>query len=389
MVPSRSLSTKTIPIKQKSNRLLRHPDEKIACLLMISLFIPGYYPFCLCFPAALGATVYILTNKNRRAALFPYRHNLLLPVLWVMLIVFPLINQNYPGVLCGFLFDIYLFDALWLGKIMTVPLVERLCDIACAASIVCAADAIAQYYLVKHEREASFFWNANFYAFVIELVVILSFYRFYTARRNRWLYIAVVAVNIAALILTGCRSAWIAMFLGLLCLFAMTKKWRAVIVLTLCAALCAVLLCLFPQIFPRVYQMQMASLTRFRIWRGAFEDFLRHPLTGQGLLAYYHVSHDFITPHAHSILFDMLECVGLIGTSITVIYIVSVIKQLGRKFKSALPEQKACIALAAGLAVSVFIHGITDIPYMGVQTGLFLIMLFTFRQAALNECEKQ
>lgn len=367
-----------------------HFDHKLACLLLISVFVPSFslYPFCLCFPAALLTAVYILAGKERRAALFRDPVSLRLPILWGILLISPLMNGNYYGILCGFLFDLYLLIALWLRSIMTVDLVGKLCDIACAASIVCALEAVAQYFIAGPDRESSFFWNANFYAFVIELVIILAFYRFYSAGRGRWLYLAVVALNIGALLLTGCRSAWIAMFVGLLCLFAMTRQWRAMIILGLFAAVSAYLICRFPAIFPRVYQMQMASQTRFRIWHGAFMDFLAHPMFGQGLLAFYHVSHDPITPHAHSILFDTLECTGIGGLSLLIAYAAPSVAKIARTFKKMLPEQKACAGLVAGLVISTLIHGITDIPYMGVQTGLFFTMLLTFREPAVREPAK-
>ncbi len=96
-------------------------------------------------------------------------------------------------------------------------------------------------------------------------------------------------------------------------------------------------------------------------------------------MAFYQVSGNIVTPHAHNILLDTLECDGIIGTAIIIFFFVIIIRQLIASYKSNIPEFKASAVLCCSIITATLVHGITDMPIMGINTGLFFFLLLAFR----------
>jgi hypothetical protein len=58
------------------------------------------------------------------------------------------------------------------------------------------------------------------------------------------------------------------------------------------------------------------------------------------------------------------------------------------KFKTGSFQTKAAIAFVVGILCCTFVHGITDVPYDGIQTGALFFILLTARSAQPSEMLK-
>jgi O-antigen ligase len=169
------------------------------------------------------------------------------------------------------------------------------------------------------------------------------------------------------------------MLIGLFVFSRILKYKKMTRLLYVLAAVIAVALYFDPHIVPR-YDILGDSMTdRFHIWSASFRDFLNNPVFGRGLLAFFQVSGNRITPHAHNLYIDLLESFGITGTAVFLIFFFTVVKQLVIAFKYGGEKEKLHAALSSAVLVVTLVHGLVDTPIMGFQTGLFLTLLLALR----------
>jgi O-antigen ligase len=109
----------------------------------------------------------------------------------------------------------------------------------------------------------------------------------------------------------------------------------------------------------------------------AFTDFLKHPFFGRGLLAHYQLTGNKITPHAHNIYLDMLESTGIFGTSAIIFIFSFFARQLLQAYRQGDESVKARVALCGSAIAATMVHGITDAPIVGFQTGMMFALLLS------------
>lgn len=349
--------------------------EKIVLLLTASVFLP----LAVTAPMVVACAVFLFASPAGRRELFGVLSPalVLLPVLWAELLIVPLVYRNYAGFGCAVYFVLVTLIAVFIRRGADARLAGLVCDVSCLMSLLDAAAAGVEILLRPENRVEGLTYNANFYAFLIEFVLIFACYRFLTGRR-RGLYAAVAAVNLAALFLTDCRSAWAALFLGLLVLFALLGKGKHVTGLAVSAAAFCAAVSLFPALLPRSHDFVRTYNIRLTVWAGAFRDFLAHPVFGRGFLAYLQVSHDLVTPHAHDIGLDVLECTGVFGAALVAAVFVPAVAECLRALKSG-PESRGAAALVFACLTATLVHGITDMPIMGIHTALLFFLVLALR----------
>jgi len=234
------------------------------------------------------------------------------------------------------------------------------------------------------DRINSVFFNANYYAMMIEFFVCLTFYKILKIKdiKLEWkkfiYYVAVIGLNLFVLLLTACRTAWPALAGGILIMLIVDKHHKT------CACILALVACIYfllnPSKFPRVDNIVAYFMTRAGIWEVAIQNIITHPLFGEGPMTYMHIYplyHGHPTEHAHSIYLDPLLCFGIVGLLTIAPYIYSNIQRLYRLWK--LKVDKTLVALIVSFTVMIFIHGILDYTIFFVQTGfLYLLIASSF-----------
>ncbi len=189
-----------------------------------------------------------------------------------------------------------------------------------------------------------------------------------------------IAINITGIALSQCRTAWVALFVGTFVLLLIRKKWKALVVCAIGMAIFAVGVLNFPDLLPRMDKLSESLQNRLLIWQTAWQAFLAHPLSGQGFFTYLFYSKDLTNAytsnghaiiHAHNIFLDALVNFGLIGNFLLLNFMLPFLTNWIREIKD---YPQLSIALACFCAM--LIHGITDLPMLGLQSGIITLMLF-------------
>ena len=236
------------------------------------------------------------------------------------------------------------------------------------------------------DRINSVFFNANYYAMMIEFFVCLTFYKILKIKdiKLEWkkfiYYVAVIGLNLFVLLLTACRTAWPALAGGILIMLIVDKHHKTCACILALVIVACIYFLLNPSKFPRVDNIVAYFMTRAGIWEVAIQNIITHPLFGEGPMTYMHIYplyHGHPTEHAHSIYLDPLLCFGIVGLLTIAPYIYSNIQRLYRLWK--LKVDKTLVALIVSFTVMIFIHGILDYTIFFVQTGfLYLLIASSF-----------
>jgi Lipid A core - O-antigen ligase and related enzymes len=349
---------------------------KILFILAFSIFLP----FFITVPLVMASVVYFFCRKKLRAAILSAPNIRLYGILGLLLLATPLFYKNYDGFGCGILLILYFIVALTAESVMSVRLRERLCDLLCAGSLLAFAAAVIEKLFTPGARVTALSYNANFYGYLAEIVILICFYRL--AGTKKPAYLLIVAANVCGIFLADCRSAWSGLLVGFIVLFAVLKMRKSLIGVIALAAVIIGAMLVDHSFFPRHGDIGATTLDRFRIWSTAFHDFLQHPIFGRGLLAMYQVTGNFFTPHAHNIPLDLLECTGVAGTGIIVFFFIVIIRQLAASYKSGGGPERAGVALCWSVIAATLAHGVTDMPIMGVHTGLLFLLILAMRPKA-------
>ena len=228
------------------------------------------------------------------------------------------------------------------------------------------------------DRINSTFFNANYYAMMIEFLVLICVYKMMQVKTMRRIvfYIVTIVCNLFALYLTGCRTAWVPFVVTIPFMFLINKRmgYFGTTMGTLGAG--GIALLLKPDILQRT-SIFTDFLKRANIWQTAWKGIQAHPLLGEGPLTYYHIYplyHGHPTQHAHSVYLDPFLSHGVIGVAIFAVYLGSNLKQVWRLFQRRIDMR--LFSLIVACILTVFIHGILDDTVYWVQTGfLFLLIL--------------
>lgn len=373
-------------------------QEKLCYFLMFSIFLPY-----LATAAVLLVTFfYILVKKNYRSKVFGADSSKWLALFCIPLFLSPLFQEHLLGLAAGIGVLILLVIGIWISRVMKRHIFENCLNIAVVMSVPCALLAYAQkIYSVIYPgdpgdvyRSASVFMNPNYYGGVIEFISLICLYKFLSNKqpKRRVFYAAVLGINYIALYLSNSFSACAAIGIAAAAFLLFNRRFKALgAVMGLGVAIVASVL-LIPDILPRMSFIEETCSVRMHIWGQAFNGFLQNPLLGMGTLGYwsysafetYNLLHQ---PHAHNILLDLLLNYGIVGT---VSFAMIFIKQYGIHFKAALQSKYKPIGIFAGaVAVSVFVHGITDVTVLWHQTGLLLLFLLSGLSLVANEQEAE
>ncbi len=226
-----------------------------------------------------------------------------------------------------------------------------------------------------NERVTGTFWNANFYATILEFVIILAFYKMFLVKEKESsfaFYFTVIILNIFMLYLTGSRTAWLTLFLVIPIMFLFQRKFYIGISLMILSIL-GLYFTISLDIFPRVSSINKDFLFRMGIWKDSISTFKDNFLFGVGPLAYLKISQAKGGPlvaHSHSLYIDSLLSYGIVGCTTLFFAGIFYLKHLFSYYR------KKTYSFAVGVVLAVLIHGFLDITILSNQVGfLFLLII--------------
>ncbi len=278
---------------------------------------------------------------------------------------------------------------------------EFFMDTTLILSLVAALVAIIQYFIILHRfnidgfeliifntpknRVDSFYFNANYYAMMIEFWVGIAFYKILRLTQEEHVnfkkiggYCIIILINLFTLVLSGCRTAWPAMLAGLAIMLLFAHFYKLFGLIAAGGMASAGFLFTHKSYIPRASNITKYLGVRQKIWRAALASIKDHPLFGEGPLTYMHIWKQYNghnTQHAHNIFLDPPLSFGIVGILMILPYFISCIKRTYITYK--LHKNDTLVALIIGLIVMTYIHGLLDYTIFFIQTSFTLFMVIS------------
>jgi len=267
----------------------------------------------------------------------------------------------------------------FIRSVMTRALFEKLTAALCVASMIAFAAALIQYLTYDAtQRISSVFTNANYFAAVSEMIVLLGIYKYFRAEsaKQKGFYAAVIVMNTASLYLSGCRTAIFVLLAAVSLMLLLYRKYGTLAAFWGFCLLTAVVMAALPDVFPRMNQLGADMATRLAIWRRAIAAISEHPLFGEGALAFaglHFTVHGMRIIHAHNIYLETVLCFGIAGVVLILAFLQKNLSSIWQLHRSK--QDRDRFVLAASLLAGVALHGLVDATPFNVQTGLLVMMV--------------
>lgn len=318
-----------------------------------------------------------------------------------LLAIISLFYQNYLGILVTVGILMLGSFAVYYRQHISAESFEFFMDTTLILSLVAALVAIIQYFIILHRfnidgfeliifntpknRVDSFYFNANYYAMMIEFWVGIAFYKILRLTQEEHVnfkkiggYCIIILINLFTLVLSGCRTAWPAMLAGLAIMLLFAHFYKLFGLIAAGGMASAGFLFTHKSYIPRASNITKYLGVRQKIWRAAIASIKDHPLFGEGPLTYMHIWKQYNghnTQHAHNIFLDPPLSFGIVGILMILPYFISCIKRTYITYK--LHKNDTLVALIIGLIVMTYIHGLLDYTIFFIQTSFTLFMVIS------------
>lgn len=332
--------------------------------------------------------------KNTKASYF-------ILLFCALLAIVSLFYQNYLGILVTVGILMLGSFAVYYRQHISAESFEFFMDTTLILSLVAALVAIIQYFIILHRfnidgfeliifntpknRVDSFYFNANYYAMMIEFWVGIAFYKILRLTQEEHVnfkkiggYCIIILINLFTLVLSGCRTAWPAMLAGLAIMLLFAHFYKLFGLIAAGGMASAGFLFTHKSYIPRASNITKYLGVRQKIWRAAIASIKDHPLFGEGPLTYMHIWKQYNghnTQHAHNIFLDPPLSFGIVGILMILPYFISCIKRTYITYK--LHKNDTLVALIIGLIVMTYIHGLLDYTIFFIQTSFTLFMVIS------------
>ena len=413
----------TAKIRYKSSRALQRwsdfsADERIITVCVISLFLPYYL---VAVPGLFAVFRALLRSDIRRRMTAVSSSGYIYAALPIF--VFPaVVFRNWFGLFGGIVLWLMLVFMLYLFSVMRRRFYNNIIDLMLILSMTSIVAALVSKFVFNYfgiafyqfvfkshgdmlrstcqgsghifgflfdsVRSASVFWNPNYYGYLLELFVIMALYRF-EKRHSPW-YLVILFANIGGILLCDCRTAWAALGAALLFYAVHYKhnvKW---VVITMLITVSLVIFILLVPMFSGRLASNIINYDvdkRSKIWSDAIHWIRQRPVFGYGMDSYHKICIDTGAPrirwHSHNIILNVLLDFGAVGLAYFSAMIGRIIKVLNKPQFCVVYSQIRSLIMVAGLAT--LIHGVTDVPILGVQSALGLIIIISGCSVERNE----
>lgn len=365
-------------------------DEYIIMFVVCSIFLPFEFPLI----SVVGVLLYLTIKRRWKEIINAVPKAKFAIAFTLITTVVAFLYGNLLGGVCGIGILAVLLFMFYFRTIINKRLFELLLDACCIISLFCFVWAMMEYNRIisrldypflqlkvensPKNRINSTFFNANYYAMMIEFIVLISIYKMMQVKTMRRIifYVVTILCNLFALYLTGCRTAWIPFVVTIPFMFLINKRFGYFSCSMGGIAGLGMMVLLEPSLMQRA-TVGEDFVKRATIWNTAIKGIKAHPLFGEGPLTYFHIYKQYNghpTQHAHSVYLDPFLSHGIIPVLIFAVYLGSNLKEVYLLFKRRIDMR--LFSLIAAFILTVLIHGILDYTVYWVQTGmLFLIVL--------------
>lgn len=366
-------------------------DEYIIMFLVCSIFLPFYFSMIV----IVGILIYLLLKGRLLEIIRNIPKSYFLIAFCVITSIVALLYKNWLGAICGVAILLIFLFVFYYRTYINKRLFELLLDACCIISLFCFAWALMEYIRIIDRLDYNFldliiedspknrvnstFFNANYYAMMIEFIVLICVYKMMQVKTMRRIvfYMFTIGANLFALYLTGCRTAWIPFVVTVPFMFLMNKRFGFFSFSMGAIVVGGFSVLLFPELRQRA-SILADFLKRAKIWKAAVKGIEAHPLFGEGPLTYFHTYKQYgghPTQHAHNIVLDPLLSHGLIPCILLLVYLGSNLKEVWLLFKRRIDMR--LFSLIVAFILTVLIHGILDYTIYWIQTSLLFFIVFS------------
>ncbi|MVB10263.1 O-Antigen ligase [Caprobacter fermentans] len=354
-------------------------DRSLVLLLAASIFAPFYFSMII----VVGIALMTMVNCKKRVRAFEAPYTKFLFLFLIITFFVAAIYDNYIGMAYSILIYAVVSCALYIRSIMTRSIFNQAMDLICVGSIISLFVALYQkassFASAPDYRPVSVFTNTNYYGMIIEFVVLIALYRIYTNSELSAFYFAVIGLNFIGLYLTASFSSFTAMFSAVTLMLLLKKKNKVAMIFILSVGILVALLTVFPQLIPRGAEaIDHTFSQRLSIWTASVKGIEQHPFFGRGAMAYQMIYQQFSgykTYHCHNIILDILLNFGVTGLAAIGIYVGVQAKLLLLRFRNHIFMDMNILMTAA--AAAVFVHGLTDVTILWIQTGALFALIYS------------
>ena len=360
-------------------------EEKLLFLNSISIFLP----FFLSAVPLLITVIISLVRKDTRNRVFAVSNWKAFMLFGIIAFISPILNGNLIGIGGGlFILVLIVFSFLaraFMNEKLWERITENICLLSVLSFVIGLIDYIVRYTPDSEHRTASTFFNANYYAFIVEIIVVLCVYKI-TKNPDRWYkYLAIALINCSAILICKTRTALVAIFIGVIAYFFFSKKWKIVGAVSAFILVLAAATIIAPEVFLPRYETFFWSLNdRFEIWKTAVNGLGYRPLFGQGLWAYWRLYDMFggrFAVNAHCIWLDTFLSVGIVGTVFVFYYFIRATVSGVKKLNN--PEKAVLLALI----LTVLSHCTIDLAITGVETSIMAMLIYSIVGNGNKKCD--
>lgn len=375
-----------------------HEQEKLMALIILSLFVPM-------IPSVIIMLIVLIIALRKGYLQSAYHHtkaSRFVLIFGILEMIVSLFYRNFPGFGFCFLIVIFFSVAIFFREYLTEAFFEKMTKAILILSVIAALAGFIQYIVILqsfhiHEpllvvfntpmhRINAFYFNSNYYAMMINFFIGIGFYKILKAIQKKRVktilgILAIILINMFALYLSGCRTAWPALALGLIVMLFFAKFYKLFAGIAVLSAGGAGLMATHPQLISRFSNIHKYIGVRRNIWRVAILNIKSHPLFGEGPMTYWHIyknyKHAHPTQHAHNVFIDPVLSFGIVGICTIAPYFITSIAGLHRMHKKHCND--ALVGLIIGMIVMTLVHGLLDYTIFFVHTAtLFLIIMGSF-----------
>ena len=354
-------------------------DEKIILAMVLSIFISVY----LCVAVMAAVLIYLIKKRRVMEIMNGVNKSVYIVAFGALAVVVSMIYGSTYSVLISMAMCGMFFLAMFIQTSMTQRFFHKLLDVCCIGSIFCFAVAVVQQLFALYDaayRPSSTFQNPNYYATIIEFVVVLCVYALIKKQsgKRKLFYAVVIAMNLIGLYLCDCRTAWVAIFLAVAFMLLINKKYKALGIQLACGVVFIGLIYFMPSFMPRMDSLSSDLNIRKSIWSASIQGFTESPLFGLGTDAYSSIYKEFggfATYHSHNLYLDVLLNYGIIGAALLAAYFLANFKPVFRIYTQG--RDREMFSLLVGATLVVLIHGLTDTTIFFMQTGLLFAVMWS------------
>ncbi|GFI40876.1 O-antigen ligase family protein [Thomasclavelia cocleata] len=372
--------------------LKKHFSKEQLMIILTALSLST--PFYICVPFLLLETLYLLYTKKIINAFKTTPKSKYLIIFMILTLVISLIYRNWIGVGCVVLIFIFISLMLYYRKYINEEVFELILDMLIALSILWAIYGLYEQLQIlnrlgydhftlkvfsrRENRLNSVFFNANYYAMMIEFIIMMIGYKIFGTKelKKQVYYFITACINFFLLYMTGCRTAFIATAVAMLVFLIINKNYWICSLIGMACIVIGIFFIIHPEQFPRIEKLIDNFTVRTKIWHAAIEGIKAHPLFGQGPMTYMMIFKQYAghnTQHAHSIYLDPILSFGVIGVTTLIPYILDNCKRLFKVYKQKINLRY--VALVISCIVVILLHGTLDYTIFWVHTGMLFLMI--------------